>query len=201
MSSVGNLIQVLNELIRSYGASGFFIAMILQAVVAPIPGEVIMMAGGAIFGTLIAGAIGEIGGCVGATICFFIPRKGGRPFVVRIVGRKGLDFADRWFEKYGLWAVFFARLIPLVPVDAVSYGAGLIAISFKSFIIATILGMLPRVFFYAYLGELSAKQIEIMGMEKIYLDVLLVLVLILVIIVASIYLFGKTRTERKDDHE
>jgi len=201
MSSVGNLIQVLNELIRSYGASGFFIAMILQAVVAPIPGEVIMMAGGAIFGTLIAGAIGEIGGCVGATICFFISRKGGRPFVVRIVGRKGLDFADRWFEKYGLWAVFFARLIPLVPVDAVSYGAGLIAISFKSFIIATILGMLPRVFFYAYLGELSAKQIEIMGMEKIYLDVLLVLVLILVIIVASIYLFGKTRTERKDDHE
>jgi len=201
MSSVGNLIQVLNELIRSYGASGFFIAMILQAVVAPIPGEVIMMAGGAIFGTLIAGAIGEIGGCVGATICFFISRKGGRPFVVRIVGRKGLDFADRWFEKYGLWAVFFARLIPLVPVDAVSYGAGLIAISFKSFIIATILGMLPRVFFYAYLGELSAKQIEIMGIEKIYLDVLLVLVLILVIIVASIYLFGKTRTERKDDHE
>jgi len=198
MSFIEGLMQLLNSIIGIYGILGFFISMILQAVVAPIPGEVVMMAGGAMFGFLVAGIIGGIGGCIGAVLCFFISRKGGRSLVLRIISKKGLDFADNWFKKYGLWAVFFARLIPLIPVDAVSYGAGLTAMSFKSFIIATIVGMLPRVFFYSYLGELAAKQVETVGIEKAYLDVLLILVLIVIVILACLYLFKKTRIKPKE---
>jgi len=197
MTLIEDLMQFLNSIIGSYGILGFFISMILQTVVAPIPGEVVMMAGGAMFGTLVAGVVGEIAGCIGATLCFFISRKGGRSLVIRIISKKGLDFADNWFEKYGLWAVFFARLIPLVPVDAVSYGAGLTAMSFKSFIIATIVGMLPRAFFYAYLGELAAKQIETMGIKKAYLNILLITVLIVIVILACAYLFKKAHIKLK----
>lgn len=198
MSFIEGLMQFLNSIIGSYGILGFFISMILQAVVAPIPGEVVMMAGGAMFGFLVASIVGEIAGCIGATLCFFISRKGGRSLVMRILSKKGLDFADNWFKKYGLWAVFFARLIPLIPVDAVSYGAGLTAMSFKSFIIATTVGMLPRVFFYSYLGELAAKHVETMGIEKAYLDALLILILAAIVILACIYLFKKTHVKLKE---
>jgi len=198
MTFIEDLMHFLTSFTGSYGILGFFISMILQAVVAPIPGEVVMMAGGAIFGLLVASIVGEIAGCIGASLCFFISRKGGRALVMRIIGKKGLDFADDWFKKYGLWAVFFARLIPLVPVDAVSYGAGLTAMSFKSFIIATIVGMLPRVIFYSYLGELAAEHIETIGLEKVYFNILLIVVLIAVVIMACIYLFKKMQMNRKE---
>lgn len=199
MSFVESLMQSLNSIIGGYGVLGFFIAMILQAVIAPIPGEVIMMTGGAIFGVLTAGIIGEIAGCIGAILCFLISKKGGRPLVIKFISKKGLDFSDEWFKKHGIWAVLFARLIPLIPVDAISYGAGLTAISFRSFIGATVVGMLPRAFFYAYLGELAAKQIETIGIERTYMSILLILVLTLTVILACIYLFKKTRppTERE----
>jgi len=187
--------QFLNSVISGYGVLGYFIAMILQAAIAPIPGEVIMMSGGAIFGVLTAGIIGEIGGCIGATLCFLISKKGGRPLVTKFISKKSLDFADEWFKKHGVWAVLLARLIPFIPVDAVSYGAGLTAMSFKVFISATAIGMLPRVFFYAYLGELAAKQIETIGIEKAFMDVLVVLILILTVIFACIYLFKKMRSK------
>ena len=195
MSYIDGLMSFLNGLIINYGAFGFFVAMILQAVVAPIPGEAVMMAGGAVFGTLAAGVMGAVAGCIGASICFFISRKGGRPFVLRIVGRKELEFIDRWFERYGLWAVFIARLIPLIPVDAVSYGAGFTTIKYGSFMTATFLGMLPRAFLYAYLGELAARQIETMGMARAYLNAASLLILILIVLSAGIYLYRKIRDE------
>jgi len=132
--------------------------MILQAVIAPILGEVIMMTGGAIFGVLTAGIIGEIGGCIGAILCFLISKKGGRPLVMKFISKKGLDFADAWFKKHGTWAVLFTRLIPLIPVDAVSYGAGLTAMSFRNFISATVIGMLPRVFFMLISASLQQSK-------------------------------------------
>lgn len=194
MSFIESLMQSLNSIVGGYGVLGLFVAMILQAVIAPIPGEVIMMTGGAMFGVLIVGIIGEIAGCIGATLCFFISKTGGRALVIRFIGKSGLDFADKWFEKHGMWAVLLARLIPLLPVDTISYGAGLTAMSFRSFIGATVVGMLPRVFFYAYLGELAAKQIETIGLERTYVNILLILVLILTVILACIYLFKKMRT-------
>ena len=94
MLLVEELTEFLSAITRRYGILGFLLSMILQAIIAPIPGEALMVIGGAVFGSLPAIVIGEVGGCIGALACFLIARKGGRTLVIKMIGRKGLEFAD-----------------------------------------------------------------------------------------------------------
>ena len=202
MLLIEELTQFLAAITRRYGIIGFLLSMILQAIIAPIPGEALMMIGGAVFGSPCAIVMGEIGGCIGAHICFLIARKGGRTLVVKMIGKKGLEFADNWFKRYGFYAVLLARLIPFIPIDAISYGAGLTAMNLKSFFVATAIGMLPRVIFYSYIGEFAMKNI-IFEIEKIYADSLLALTLIVIIAFTFIYILKMhrrgERLENSDD--
>jgi len=194
--------EFLSVITRRYGILGFLLSMILQAIIAPIPGEALMVIGGAVFGSLPAIVIGEVGGCIGALVCFLIARKGGRTLVIKMIGRKGLEFADNWFKRHGFYAVLLARLIPFIPIDAISYGAGLTAMNLKSFFVATAIGMLPRVIFYSYIGEFAANNV-IVEIEKIYIDSLLALTLIVIVASTLIYILKmcrrRERLENTDD--
>jgi len=202
MLLVEELTEFLSAITRRYGILGFLLSMILQAIIAPIPGEALMVIGGAVFGSLPAIVIGEVGGCIGALVCFLIARKGGRTLVIKMIGRKGLEFADNWFKRYGFYAVLLARLIPFIPIDAISYGAGLTAMNLKSFLVATAIGMLPRVIFYSYIGEFAANNV-IVEIEKIYIDSLLALTLIVIVASTLIYILKmcrrRERLENTDD--
>ncbi|MFX1486675.1 MAG: undecaprenyl-diphosphate phosphatase [Promethearchaeota archaeon] len=165
------------NLIIIIGPIGFFAVMIVQAVAAPIPSEAIIMFGGGAFfslygfwtGLLMTGLIGGLGECAGALCGFYISRLGGRPIALRLIGERGIRFADEWFIKWGGWAVLIGRLVPLIPFDAVSYGAGLTKMRFRSFLIATAVGAFPRAFFYGYLGILIALIGSTSGLEWVYL--------------------------------
>ena len=202
MLLVEELTEFLSTITRRYGILGFLLSMILQAIIAPIPGEALMVIGGAVFGSLSTIVIGEIGGCIGALVCFLIARKGGRTLVIKMIGRKGLEFADNWFKRHGFYAVLLARLIPFIPIDAISYGAGLTAMNLKSFFVATAIGMLPRVIFYSYIGEFAANNV-IVEIEKIYIDSLLALTLIVIVASTLIYILKmcrrRERLENTDD--
>ena len=202
MLLIDEMTQFLATITRRYGILGFLLSMILQAIIAPIPGEALMVIGGAVFGSLPAIVIGEVGGCIGALVCFLIARKGGRTLVIKMIGRKGLEFADNWFKRHGFYAVLLARLIPFIPIDAISYGAGLTAMSLKSFFVATAIGMLPRVIFYSYIGEFAANNV-IVEIEKIYIDSLLALTLIVIVASTLIYILKmcrrRERLENTDD--
>ena len=119
-----------------------------------------------------------------------------------MIGRKGLEFADNWFKRHGFYAVLLARLIPFIPIDAISYGAGLTAMNLKSFFVATAIGMLPRVIFYSYIGEFAANNV-IVEIEKIYIDSLLALTLIVIVASTLIYILKmcrrRERLENTDD--
>ena len=196
MLLVEELTEFLSAITRRYGILGFLLSMILQAIIAPIPGEALMVIGGAVFGSLSTIVIGEIGGCIGALVCFLIARKGGRTLVIKMICRKGLEFADNWFKRHGFYAVLLARLIPFIPIDAISYGAGLTAMNLKSFFVATAIGMLPRVIFYSYIGEFAANNI-IVEIEKIYIDSLLALTLIVIVASTLIYILKMCRREER----
>src|SRR5207244_4378824 len=60
------------------------------------------------------------------------------------------------FQKYGLHAMFIARMMPLVPFDAVSYGAPLVGVRFSLFLFATAVGIVPSILVYSYVGTLLA---------------------------------------------
>lgn len=152
----GLIYQLLLWVVKSFQAGGLpilFFAMIVQALAIPIPSEFILICGGAAFGLLSGWLVGASGSVAAAFISFYISRKGGRSVAMRFVGERGIEFADNWFNRWGVWAVLLGRFVPFIPFDVISYSAGLTQMKFRSFIIPTVIGTLPRVLFYAFLGD------------------------------------------------
>lgn len=133
--------------------------MVLQALAAPVPSFLITFANGLAFGVFWGWMLSLFGHVLAAAVCFGISRSLGRGPVEVLVGRTGLESADRWFERWGTYAVFAGRLIPGVAFDAISYAAGLTRMRFGGFVVATTLGILPQTFLYSYLGRQAPEYV------------------------------------------
>ena len=152
----------LRDYILSFGlwapvASCFL--MVLQALVAPVPSFLITFANGLAFGVFWGWMLSLFGHVLAAAVCFGISRSLGRVPVEVLVGKTGLQSADRWFARWGIYAVFVGRLIPGVAFDVVSYAAGLTRMRFRNFLVATALGILPQTFLYSYLGRQAPQYV------------------------------------------
>jgi membrane protein DedA with SNARE-associated domain len=147
------------------GYLGVAAAVALETIVAPIPSEVILpMAGwkvsqssadpsvlepltGLGWNIPLAVALATVGSLVGAVVGYVIGAWGGRPLLDRYgryvgIGADDLDRADRWFERWGSWAVFLGRMVPLVRTF-VSYPAGISRMPMGRFLAFSTLGSLP----------------------------------------------------------
>src|SRR5215210_2704896 len=133
--------------------------MVLQALAAPVPSFLITFANGLAFGVFWGWMLSLFGHVLAASVCFGISRALGRGPVEVLVGRTGLESADRWFERWGTYAVFAGRLLPGVAFDAISYAAGLTRMRFGGFTLATALGILPQTLLYSYLGRRAPEYV------------------------------------------
>jgi uncharacterized membrane protein YdjX (TVP38/TMEM64 family) len=154
----------LRDYILSFGlwapvASCFL--MILQALAAPVPSFLITFANGLAFGVFWGWMLSLFGHVLAAAVCFWISRTLGRAPVEALVGKTGLQAADRWFARWGMYAVFAGRLIPGVAFDVISYAAGLTRMRFRNFLVATALGILPQTFLYSYLGRQAPEYVAL----------------------------------------
>ncbi|MBI4216631.1 MAG: TVP38/TMEM64 family protein [Chloroflexi bacterium] len=127
--------------------------MVFQSVVAPLPSFVITVTNGLLFGAFWGTILSWSSSMVGAALTFYIGRALGRPVLERALGARALGLVDRFFRRYGRFAVLLARLIPIMSFDLVSYAAGPTAIGSWEFFIATGLGQLPATVIYSILGE------------------------------------------------
>lgn len=132
--------------------------MVFQALAAPLPSFLITFANGLAFGILPGWLLSVAGHTLAATVCFYIARILGRMPVEALVGRVGLESADRWFTRWGLYAVLLARLVPGISFDVISYAAGLTRMGFRRFIAATVAGTAPQTLVYSYLGSRSSES-------------------------------------------
>ena len=133
--------------------------MVLQALAAPVPSFLITFANGLAFGVFWGWLLSLFGHVLAAAVCFGVSRALGRAPVEVLVGRTGLESADRWFERWGTYAVFAGRLVPGVAFDAISYAAGLTRMRFGGFMLATTLGVLPQTLLYSYLGQRAPEYV------------------------------------------
>src|SRR5918993_2966851 len=152
----------LRDYILSFGlwapvASCFL--MVLQALVAPVPSFLITFANGLAFGVFWGWMLSLFGHVLAAAVCFGISRALGRGPVEVLVGNAGLESADRWFARWGVYAVFAGRLLPGVAFDVISYAAGLTRMGFRNFMVATALGIFPQTFLYSYLGRQAPQYV------------------------------------------
>ncbi|UCB51940.1 MAG: DedA family protein [Candidatus Zixiibacteriota bacterium] len=155
------------NLISQLGYFGIIIAMGIESACIPLPSEIIMPFSGylvfagrfSLWGVSVAGAFGCV---VGSVVAYFAGIWGGRPFILRygryvLVSPKHLATADRWFERYGDWAIFFSRLLPVIRTF-ISLPAGIARMNFVKFIIYTFLGSLPWCFALAYVGKILGEN-------------------------------------------
>jgi uncharacterized membrane protein YdjX (TVP38/TMEM64 family) len=145
----------MREVLRSYGPWAVAVSaglMIAQAVIAPLPANVITITNGLVFGPLWGGLLSWTTMLIASSVCFVLSKILGKPFASRVVG-KSLEKAEGFFNEYGLQAVFLVRIMPFVPFDAVSFGAGLVGVPYLKFIFATAVGIIPSVLIYSYIGS------------------------------------------------
>ena len=129
---------------------------VLQCVVVPLPSEPAMMAAGFIYGFGFAFGITWLGVVLGAAACFGLARSLGRPFVERFVRAERLEALDARVGGRGLVATFAIvlalRLFAFTSFDVLSYGCGLLRFPFRWFLLATVLGAVPKVVAFTYAG-------------------------------------------------
>ncbi len=146
----------IKNIILSYGNCGiiiFFLFQIIQVVAFFIPGEVIQISGGYIYGTLFGSIYSLIGISLGSIFVFSLAHIYGRPLVHKIISKKDLKFFDRLLNiGSGKLIVFLLYLIPGIPKDALGYICGISDIKFKDFLILSTLGRIPGVLVSAYFG-------------------------------------------------
>ncbi|HZG75841.1 MAG TPA: DedA family protein [Paenibacillus sp.] len=141
------------EVMDAYGYLGIFLLIALENVFPPIPSEVILTFGGFMTTSTdltVPGVIAfaTVGSIVGAVILYGIGRVLSAERLESIVAKYGkvlrlkpedIRKADAWFDKYGPWAVFFGRLVPLVR-SLISIPAGMSGMRILPFLLLTTIG-------------------------------------------------------------
>lgn len=138
--------EKIRELIIRSGTWGplVFIALqIVQILIAPIPGQVIGLIGGFLFGPFLGLLYTIIGATIGFSLVFVLARKLGRPFVELFVDKKNMERFDHLSEEKGAWVFFFIFLLPAFPDDLIAFIAGLTTIPIRTLILISIAGRLP----------------------------------------------------------
>ena len=141
------------------GAMPIFALALGAAAAAGFPTTPLLLAGGAIFGTVKGTVVNWIGGAIGASIGYFLSRSVGRGAICRLLGRRA-GLLDRVKGTGGFLAVLRLRLIPLFPQGIVNFGAGLAGVRFGLYLGATLLGLLPTAIIYSYFADSFLSGME-----------------------------------------
>lgn len=150
-----------------WGYTAITIGMAMESACMPVPSELIFgFAGYLVFmGKLnftYTVAAGVIGGLLGSIAAYGAGYYGGRPFIDKygkyiLLSRKHVDLAQKWFDRYGLKATFYSRLLPVVRTF-ISLPAGFARVDFKKFVFYTVLGSLPWTIALVYGGVLLGEN-------------------------------------------
>ncbi|MEO5345764.1 MAG: VTT domain-containing protein [Magnetococcus sp. YQC-9] len=144
----------LELLVREWGGAGMaaFVALYILATVLFLPGSVLTLAGGAIFGPWLGGALCLLGATLGAGISFLIARYlAGEWVAKRAGGVVGRLLAG--VEAEGWRFVAFVRLVPVFPFNLLNYALGLTRIRLEHYLITSLICMAPGGLAYAWLGH------------------------------------------------
>jgi uncharacterized membrane protein YdjX (TVP38/TMEM64 family) len=124
----------------------------MQVVLAPIPGQVVGLASGYLFGTTWGSLYSIIGTVLGSWIAFGLARSFGRPLVERFLPPASLERFDQGMRTRGLPFLMVVFLLPFVPDDVACLAAGLTAIPIPALMLAALMGRTPSLIISAWLG-------------------------------------------------
>lgn len=156
-----------------------FILLYALGTVLFLPGSVLTLAGGALFGPVLGTLYNLTGATLGATLAFLIARYLASGAVTKKTGGRLKQLASG-VEKEGWRFVAFVRLVPLFPFNLLNYALGLTRLRLLPYVVASWLFMLPGAIAYTYLGYAGREAIG--GGEGLIHKGLLALALIAVVV-------------------
>jgi len=150
----------LQDWVRGAGLAAplVFMAIYVLGTVLFLPGSVLTLAGGALFGPVAGTFYNLTGATLGAILAFVVARYLASDWVARKAGGR-LKQLIEGVEAEGWRFVAFVRLVPLFPFSLLNYALGLTRIRLSHYIIASYLCMLPGAIAYTYLGYAGREAV------------------------------------------
>ncbi|MFZ2018677.1 MAG: TVP38/TMEM64 family protein [Methyloceanibacter sp.] len=137
-----------------------FVALYAVVVALSLPGgAVLTLAGGLLFGWLVGGIASVIGATLGA-VCVFLIAKSALSDILAAKAGPWLDRFRQGFQQDAFNYLLFLRLVPIFPFWLVNLAPGLLGVSFGTYVITTILGIIPGTFAYSLAGNGLDSVIE-----------------------------------------
>jgi membrane protein DedA with SNARE-associated domain len=204
-----SLVNVAWHFVRDAGLPAVFVLMVAESACIPIPSEATMLFAGfavaapgastahhhlTLLGIVVAGVLGNL---VGSWIAYGVGR-GGR---LELVERHGhwlhikpshLEWADRWFARYGAPTIFFSRMLPIIRTF-ISLPAGVAKMPFGRFTALTLAGCVPWVLGLALAGEAVGSEWTNVRKDFEYVDYAVVAL----VVVGIVYVVVRRRRSRR----
>ena len=160
MVSIADLLRSFQQAVVGLGPAGWVLYALVYAVccVLFVPGSILTLGAGAIYGLPLGFAIVLTGASLGATLSFLLARGALRKKVEKMTaGNPGFRALDRAIAREGAKIVFLVRLSPLFPFTYVNYAFGLTGVRTLPYVLATVVGMIPGGIAYVWLGTAAAR--------------------------------------------
>ena len=162
--------QWLISLVHAWGYIAIFVTMTGESAGLPISSEIVVPLGGALasqgkLSFILVVAVSSVANLTGSLVAFSLTRRYGERVVLSRAGRlmglsRGhLRLANRFFARFGLWAVFIGRLLPIVRTY-ISFPAAISKIGYVWFSVVTLAGAIPWNFALAYAGYKLGQHYE-----------------------------------------
>ena len=205
--------QWLISLVSTWGYIAIFVTMVGESAGLPISSEIVVPLGGALASLsklglggpvvelILVVAVSSLANLTGSLIAFYLTRRFGETVVLSRFGRwmglsRGhLRLANRFFDRWGLWAVFLGRLLPIVRTY-ISFPAGLSKIGYPKFIVVSLLGAIPWNAGLAYAGYLAGQHWE--QVATTLSPFAIPIAIVVVIILAAAWWFGRRLGEEEE---
>ncbi len=144
----------------SYSALIFVLIYSLRPVLMIVPASVFSIMAGNVFGPIYGLALSMAGCFFSATLAYCLANRLGKSFVDKHLKGKALEL-DSQIGQHGFKIMLLMRLSIIFPYDALSYAAGLSKMRYGDFIAGTLLGILPEMICYSFIGKSFEGKFQI----------------------------------------
>jgi membrane protein DedA with SNARE-associated domain len=199
--------QWLTNLVATWGLPAIFVTMAGESAGLPISSEIVVPLGGALaaqgkLNFIAVVLVSSVANLAGSLIAFYLTRRYGERVVLSRFGRwaglsRGhLRLANRFFDRFGLWAVFAGRLLPIVRTY-ISFPAGVSRIGGVRFTLATLAGAIPWNFALAFAGYKLGQHWD--AVEGYLRPLGIPIAIAVVVILAAAWYFGRKLGEDEEE--
>jgi membrane protein DedA with SNARE-associated domain len=182
------IVQFAVDVVDKLGLPGIFVLMLAESACIPIPSETTFLFAGfnvaeGHYSLLAVVTVGTAANLVGSWVAYAVGYYG-RTDILEKYGRvlhikpSHLQWADRWFERYGDATVFFSRMLPVIRTF-ISLPAGVARMPFWRFTVLTTLGCIPWIFMLTFIGQQVGARWERWRDQLHYVDYAVVVLIVL----------------------